>query len=80
MPQVERIPDEFGATFSMTCKCGKKLEWYVERGASVSSVPAPFPDDVTCEHCTRSYNSFGQEIDSRWEFDPLDAGESWDEE
>jgi hypothetical protein len=58
------------------CKCGGKL--YDSHGG----------DDVQCERCGRWYNAWGQEVrfpiyDSPIApqgFDPMDAGESWDDD
>lgn len=78
--EVKRERDADGTTLTATCECGAKVETYVPRGATVSDVPAPFPDDLECEVCGRWYNSCGQELRPRAEFDPADAGERWDED
>jgi len=77
--EVTRVREDFGTRLEATCVCGQKLQEFVERGGIVSDVPGPLPGDLECE-CGRAYNSFGQEINSTRSFDPMDAGERWDEE
>jgi len=78
---VTREPDAFGTFLTATCVCGAPIEHFVERGARVSAFPGPFPDDLECDNCGRTYNGSGQEVNNRAsDFDPADAGERWDED
>jgi hypothetical protein len=77
--EIKRKRDANGVTLDATCVCGAEVGTYIEHGASVPDVPGPFPGDIECEACGRGYNGSGQEIKPRGEFDPADAGESWDE-
>jgi len=75
---VTKVRDTYGIEFSGVCTCGAKVGSYVERGAQVSQVPGPFPGDIECEECGRWYNSNGQEIRPRGEFDR--EVDRWDED
>ena len=78
---VTRNPEEWGTTLTATCICGAAIETFVEKGAQVSAFPGPFPDDLECDDCGRSFNGCGQEVNNRAsDFDPGYAGESWDED
>jgi len=78
---VTRKRDAFGTTLTATCLCGAPIEGFVESGAQVSHFPGPFPDDLECDACGRSFNGSGQEVNNRAsDFDPADAGERWDDD
>lgn len=43
-------------------------------------MPGPLPGDVKCPECGQWHNAFGQAINDPDSWDPMDAGERWDEE
>jgi hypothetical protein len=78
MIEVKRERDPFGTMLTARCECGATIEHFVERGASVSDVPGPFPDDIECDNCGAWFNASGQEINPRGDFDP--EIDRWDDD